>query len=327
MLVVLVLATSCSKHQEHGFASTDEAISAYNDFYLQLKKKKQADNAALVEISRKWCEMGDSVVVCLQRDTTQCEFVNSFTSLTDSVTVEVDRLVDSRARSYADYTEILKQLHKTDIDSMSADFVTALHGFYRRIDSIPTYNCNKQKTIERYLAMLDNTLARGINSKEDVFIFLRDENVAFRSFLSKLSAYGDMPLSEIRDKTNNVAMQMIALATRDNPVLDKSEIVYLLTIRNSHRIIQNAMTCIEDIHAGKITAKDQSSAYLWMIMQPWISIEQFQYDLLSAEDTHNLEQLAKAMPTALKQLNGAEFPIETEQIPSLLIKLAVSYKN
>jgi hypothetical protein len=327
MQVIIVLATSCSKRQEFRFTSVNEAIATYNSFYNKLKNKKQADITGLIEISREWSEMGDSIANFIQRDTTQYVEMSKFIDLTDSITMEVDRLVDSRTCSYADYMEIMKQLHQTDLDSISADFVTAVHDFYRRVDSIPIYNCDKQKTIERYIRVLDNTLAQGINSKEDVFNFLRDEDVAFRSFLSKLHSYGDTSLSEIRDKTNNVAMQMIALAARDNPVLDKSEIVYLLTIRNSHRIIQNAMTCIEDIHAGKITAKDQSSAYLWMIMQPWISIEQFQYNLLSTGDIHDLEQLAKAMPTALKRLNGAEFPIETEQIPSLLIKLAVSYKN
>jgi hypothetical protein len=83
---------------------------------------------------------------------------------------------------------------------------------------------------------------------------------------------------------------------------------------------------VEDIRAGQISETDQQTAYLWMLMQPWMTIDSFAYGLLTKEQTETLERLAAEMSQTLKRLSKAQFPMDTDQIPNTLIKISLRYQ-
>ena len=58
-----------------------------------------------------------------------------------------------------------------------------------------------------------------------------------------------------------------------------------------------------------ITDNGQAAAYLWMILQPWISFDSFAYALMDEEQLRTMEKLA-----------GIDFPLETEELPTILMK-------
>ena len=102
--------------------------------------------------------------------------------------------------------------------------------------------------------------------------------------------------------------------------MSKTEIVVLMTMRNNRRLLQNATTCVNDVHKLSFKDSNQATAYLWMLLQPWLSIESFSYTLLSQEEKESLEKMAVEMPQALSKLETGHFPIDLNDLPSLLMK-------
>ena len=91
-------------------------------------------------------------------------------------------------------------------------------------------------------------------------------------------------------------------------------------MRNNRRLLQNANTCVTDVHKLIFKDSNQATAYLWMLLQPWLSIDSFSYTLLSQEEKESLEKMAAEMPQALSKLEAGHFPIDLNDLPSLLMK-------
>lgn len=89
-----------------------------------------------------------------------------------------------------------------------------------------------------YNKLLEGNLAKGLRTKEDAIDFLRQEDVAFRSFLLHLPSLssGNTPLDGITRNTGKVIRGIIGLAGKEQPVFGKSEVVILLTMRNNRRL-------------------------------------------------------------------------------------------
>ena len=85
-------------------------------------------------------------------------------------------------------------------------------------------------------------------------------------------------------------------------------------------MLQNANTCVTDVHKMSFKDSNQATAYLWMLLQPWLSIDGFSYTLLSQEEKESLVKLAAEMPQVFKQLESGRFPIDLNELPSLLMK-------
>lgn len=160
--------------------------------------------------------------------------------------------------------------------------------------------------------------------KRDLFTFLRNEDRAFRSFLGHLPTLGGIPLAKVRDGSSALMKEMIGLCQGDKPSFTTSEVVILLTMRNNRRLLQNALQCVNDINSRKVKGGDQSAAYLWMLLQPWISFDGFALSLMSDAQRGTLRTLAAETPKCIVKLGKPQFPIDTDELPSLLIKTTIT---
>lgn len=238
------------------------------------------------------------------------------------------RLIDKRQWNFTDYLTIIESLNRVETDTVSLPLVASAHRFYAGLDSVSTYGTNAARTIELYQKMLDQTLKDGFQSKADIITFLRKEDMAFRSFLEHLPAYGDIPLDDITTQTGEVIRHIIDLSMKEHPLFGKEELVILLTVRNNRRLLQNALVCLDEIrHNNRIADGNRSTAYLWMLLQPWISFDELSYALLSERQTYALRRLAKETPKAAKQLKSSDFPLEVDGLPALLIKSYITNIN
>lgn len=118
--------------------------------------------------------------------------------------------------------------------------------------------------------------------------------------------------------------EMIGLCQGDTPPFTTSEVVILLTMRNNRRLLQNALQCVNDINNRKVKGGDQSAAYLWMLLQPWISFDGFALSLMSDAQRGTLRTLAAETPKCIVKLGKPQFPIDTDELPSLLIKTTIT---
>lgn len=327
-LLAIISLTSCSHPAEHDFHPSEEAISAYADFLRVVKNTENITACRLIEMAQQWYALDDSVISCIARDSIIPHVPAGQEIIHDSLRFYMGRLIDSRQWAFTDYLTIIKALNRVVVDTVSLPLIASAHRFYALLDSVPTYSKNAERTIGLYQKMLDQTLATGFRSKADIITFLRKEDMAFRSFLKHLPVYEDIPLDDITNQTGKVIRHIIDLSMKEPSLFHKEELVILLTVRNNRRLLQNALVCLDEIQRNRYIAdSNRSTAYLWMLVQPWISFDELSYTLLSEQQTDALYRLAKETSKATKKLKHSGFPLEVDGLPALLIKAYITNIN
>ena len=327
LLGMLVSACNGSDSETKSYPDADAALEDYEAFLRSVSKQKTLSNSELVSSVLEWKALDDSVTAAMFRDsvhTNRAVVDSTYFSLRDSITDKLTSLVDSRKRSFQDYLDFSLAVNRPRLDSLSNQLMMSVHRFYASMDSVPVFNMDNVSTIHRYEDILDDATRRGIHAKRDLFLFLRNEDRAFRSFLVHLPTLGGIPLAKVRDGSSALMKDMIGLCQGDNPTFTTSEVVILLTMRNNRRLLQNALQCVNDINNHKVKGGDQAAAYLWMLLQPWISFDGFALSLMSEAQIGTLKILATETPKCVVKLGKPQFPIDTDELPSLLIKTTIT---
>lgn len=327
LLGMLVSACNGSDSETKSYPDADAALEDYEAFLRSVSKQKTLSNSELVSSVLEWKALDDSVTATMFRDsvhTNRAVVDSTYFSLRDSITDKLTSLVDSRKRSFQDYLDFSLAVNRPRLDSLSNQLMMSVHRFYASMDSVPVFNMDNVSTIHRYEDILDDATRRGIHAKRDLFLFLRNEDRAFRSFLVHLPTLGGIPLAKVRDGSSALMKDMIGLCQGDNPTFTTSEVVILLTMRNNRRLLQNALQCVNDINNHKVKGGDQAAAYLWMLLQPWISFDGFALSLMSEAQIGTLKILATETPKCVVKLGKPQFPIDTDELPSLLIKTTIT---
>ncbi|WP_289197937.1 hypothetical protein [Bacteroides acidifaciens] len=328
--LLLALSLSACKDGDSGtrsFPGADAALEDYKSFLRSVSQRKALSTTELVSSVLEWKALDDSVSAAMFRDsvhTDRAAVDSAYFSLRDSITDRLASLADSRKRSFQDYLDFALAVNRPGLDSLSRQFMVSAHWFYASMDSAPVFGLDNVSTIRRYEDMLDDAARRGFRDKRDLFTFLRNEDRAFRSFLGHLPTLGDIPLAKVRDGSSALMKEMIGLCQGDTPPFTTSEVVILLTMRNNRRLLQNALQCVNDINNRKVKGGDQSAAYLWMLLQPWISFDGFALSLMSDAQRGTLRTLAAETPKCIVKLGKPQFPIDTDELPSLLIKTTIT---
>lgn len=332
MLPVLILALSLSAcngddSKVKSFSGADVALKNYESHLRSISKQKAIPIQELISSVMEWKNLDDSVCVAIFRDSVHTDRTavdSAYLTLRDSITEKLVSLVSSRKRTFLDYLDFALAVNKPSLDSLSRQFMIYAHQFYASMDSIPVFGLDNVSTIQQYEEILDISTRQGFRDKRALFTFLRNEDRAFRSFLCHLPTLGKIPLTKVRDSSSALMKEMIGLCQGDNPSFTTSEVVILLTMRNNRRLLQNALQCVNDINNRKVKDGDQAAAYMWMLLQPWISFDGFSFSLMSDAQIGMLRTLAFETPKCIVRLCKPQFPIDTDELPSLLIKTAIT---
>lgn len=323
ILISILYLSGCSSKENYLFQDSDEAVHAYNNLLQQIRLHDRASIDLILDLVYEWRTLSDSVSACINRDSIDNKNYHTksaYSIIGDSIIFELERLIDSSPRNFKDYYCILNKLSSPELPKEVRNLVASAHQFFHSMDSVTIPQIDKRHTILLYENTLDSALSRNIHSKQDILHFLKSEDIAFRLFLSHLSSWGDMSLDHIKVKTQAQIKSIFESITKSQEIMSKSEIVILMTMRNNRRLLQNATTCVTDVHILDFKDNNQATAYLWMLLQPWLSIDGFCYTLLSQEEKISLEKLAAEMPQAFRQLESGHFPIDLNELPPLLIK-------
>lgn len=327
---ILVLSFSACSDGTSGtksFSGVKDALADYESFLRSVSKRKVLSTSELVSSVLEWKALDDSVNAAMFRDSVhinRASVDSAYFTLRDSIMEKLTLLVDSRKRTYQDYIDFALAINRPSLDSLSRQFMMSVHKFYASMDFIPVFGLDNVATIAKYEDILDGASRQGFRNKRDLFTFLRNEDRAFRSFLCHLPTLGGIPLTKVRDGSSALMKEMIGQCQGDNPSFTTSEVVILLTMRNNRRLLQNALQCVNDINNRKVKSGDQTAAYLWMLLQPWISFDGFALSLMSDAQTSTLRILATETPKCITRLGKPHFPIDTDELPSLLIKTTIT---
>lgn len=328
-LTMMVTVASCSKNTcpNPGCRTPEEALADYSSFLKSLSSMKDVSTKQLISYVKEWKSIDDSVASSLNRVASYNDndsLPTRYIAMRDSTCDIILGMIDTQKRSFKDYLQCARELNYTRLDSASFKTVVSFREFFNKIDELPVYNSTDKETVHYYEFLLNETLRQGIESPKGLFKYLKEEDRAFRTFLCHLPTLGKIPHENVRDSTKKVLSNIISLTQEENFAMSPKEILILLTMRNTRRLTQNANQCLSDIADNINSAGDQTTAYLWMILQPWVSFDSFAFALMDENQWEEMEKLAEQMPKTLNAIKEAEFPIEPSLLPNILIKTLIT---
>lgn len=306
VLMGLMLQTSCSKNESNRFVfhSSDEAISMCRQTLKEFQGVKEADINKLTKVVSTWLELQDSVYNYLSNDTTiqvNSHVVTDYYSISDSIRNEIIRIAQTKKRSLRDVTYLkintAKDKEKT---RESQDFKTACKMFFD-MDKASTY-MDANSTVKAYLTLLDST--KTFTKEGDVLVFIKEEDRCFRSLMNHLTEVDQEVLVSITNKTAHLFDDLYKrVSTVDNNPVSERVMLYL-TMRFNRRILQNAEACKKDIKDKKTLNSQQLDNYRWMLIQPFMSIDNYSMATLTDEQQQQFLKLAEKLPSLIAYLDG-----------------------
>ena len=72
-----------------------------------------------------------------------------------------------------------------------------------------------------------------------------------------------------------------------------------MSMRTVRRLLQNSAECVENINRLEMKGKSQSNAYLWMIIQPFVSIDPFLLATMTPQERSRFEYIVTQLLKSL----------------------------
>ena len=327
-VIVSVATCSCSSNAS-GPEITDapSALKAHKAFLRKASFTKEADIKSLIEMAKEWYVLSDTLEHHIQPDSAMQKVYDRkmYSSLQDSIAGRLENMVDMEVRSFDDVLTVREALGKEPEDSVFKKVSLEAQKFFDSLDLAQVPNLTKDEAMDSYTVLLKSYLKKGIKSKSDMQRFIRAEDIAFRGFLVHLHELGNTSLKNITNSTEAVC-GLVFKSAHDGQMTAEIPLTYML-MRTNRRIIQNAMTCLADIKAGRVTgSSEQAVVYLWMMMKPFFPTDDISISLLYDKQKADLSTLAHELPAVSAKLNkGMRWsPLPIEEMPNEIIKEIVS---
>ncbi len=327
VLAVILVCTSCGGDSlPLSYKTSEEAVKAYSSYLSDVRNKKELTSDKLFSEVAKWRETRDSVVSCLRKDTMPAshkDWNQSFHDIHDSLRKEFCRIVLEKPRTYRDVLQ-LKEVASPYIqdEDLLQDKADA-QPFFASLDSIPNHNMALPKLKDVYLNFLKQVQIKGIHGKSGLFHFIREEDRLFRLFLLHLNETDKQNMQDIIQNTERCCLQVFRSADRKE--LSYRDALVYMTMRTNRRLILNASQCIEDVKRGKVKSLANAQAYIWMLVQPYTSIDGLGIAVLSDMDKKQINKVAEETPITIDKLSKIlKMDKErTRELPALLMKIIV----
>ncbi len=327
LVAVILYAMNMDDDKKQVYTTSKVAVNEYHDFYTTLKA---FDKISMEDISSKvkeWQDINISVLECLDNDTVyvpHTDYEGAYKNIHDSIQQEFYRLIFSKERNYKDVLLLKEAASSYAEDCVMATAARKAKPFFSSLADTPIHKGDIWSILKSYRSFLDECASRGIHSKEDLLGFIKDEDILFRSFIHHLHELGNDSIADITYKTEEIC-RSISEAVNDSCINQEEALVYM-TIRTNRRLIQNAQQCINDIKLKRIDTKEQAQAYIWMMLQPYSSIDGFGIALLSDSDRAALYEVAGETADAIEALNSG-LRLNNKrfaELPSLLMKIIIA---
>lgn len=293
LLTIFWGVRSCSWSGDYDFRNSDEAVACYRSFLNSLHETEKSDAERFCADINKWQEVRDTVAVFLAKDTLvkrDSPQVYSYYDITDSVKNEFARLSETWKCSFNDVIRIKEGTTPFRNDEEIIKLSQSASAFFIKLDNTKPVNVSKDVAIKQYRDFLIDIEHSGIRDTLELKKFLMKEDFYFRSFLAHLYELDGERISDITDMTERICNAIFIGAKKG--LMDKKMVVTYMSMRTVRRLLQNSTVCVNDISHKKMRSEIQANAYLWMIIQPFMSIDEMAIVMITPEGRKNLKYIA-----------------------------------
>lgn len=327
-VIAAFMLTACSDgNGTKSFRSSDEAVSEYHGFLTALRRQDKVPIQILAKAVNEWRVLDDSVASCIARDTVRKAHsypFEAYRELDDSIHIELCRMAMSKQRTFHDLLYLREQTSSHAGDEELQQAVKEAQPFFASLDSLSIYNKGgRQAVLKRYRHFLQKSTTQGIHSKEDLLSFIKEEHRHFKSFLQYLPDLADNNIGDIKRNTEQCCVQILRAADRKE--LSHKDAMIYLSMRTNLRLLRNAQAVIEDLKSGKVKDEQTLHAYLLMMTQPFMSMDDLSVNVLSDKDKADLYKIADVLPKEMDSL-AKKLHLDKQRLsdmPMLMMKIYI----
>lgn len=326
--VAVFTLTSCGGESGKPYGEAqDTPAGIYREYLSELRTQDGLSFDGLTARLSQWQAVRDSVSACIRRDTlwrSHTDTRKEYLLLHDSIRMELSRLALSRPRTYKEVLALKERFSPYANDGELQRSALEIRPFFVSLDSRKAYRGGKEQLLSAYRTLLSETRRKGIHSHDDLTRFIEKEDALFRAFLARLDDYNDMDLSDITRDTEKCCAEVFRAAGWQE-ITYKEAMIYM-ALRTNRRVIQNVRACLDGVHRGEVATPRQAHAFIWMILQPYASLDGFCLALLSPGDKEALDRIATETPGAFSALRKI-LPSEDdrlEELPGMLIEIHIA---
>lgn len=326
--ITIFILTSCDGTSGRPpYEDNADPAGTYRGYLSEIRKRDNLSFGELTGHIRRWQSLKDTVFSRILRDTvpqSRSDTRQECLSLHDSIRAEFSRLALSRPRTYKELLMLKEQFSPYAKDEELHRSAEAIRPFFVALDKRPAYRDTRIRILPAYRAFLAATLDGGIHSRADLTAFIEEEDALFRTFITRWHALGETNVSDITRDTEKCCAQIFLAAARKE-ITYKEAIIYT-AMRTDRRVIQSVRTCLDDIRRGEITTPAQAHACIWMMLQPYASLDGCCMTLLSDGDRQTLYGIAEKTPEAFRTLKKI-LSTETgrlDELPGMLMEIFIT---
>lgn len=308
---------------------TRQALSIYKGFLDEVNAFNEKETAKLVDLCRRWYALRDSVAASLPHDSIvmhgypagQEEFIN----INDSIATRIAKIVRSNDYTLTDYLNFRFALGYIPHEEKYRPYIKPGHDFYSNLDFVNLYQGNCKTTIDRYESFLNNTLKKGISTQKELESFICVEDRNFRTSLKFLHDLGDNSLEHVNEMTKEIIGRVSMNLIDSCDAFNREKALVLMVMRSNRRLTANAWQCAKDIQEGKLKEEEKLyAAYFWMLLNPFIYIDDIAVCLMSEELKAQYYRLAALMPELMEPISK-RLPVGRFSLEELPKELIVAY--
>lgn len=302
--IAALMFVSCDGRSGKSLYQTkDDPAGTYREYLSDIRKQDDLSLEALARHIQQWQTVKDVVFAHIRRDTLgqpHSDIRKECERLHDSIRIEFSRLALSKPRTYRELLTLKQRLSPYAEDRELHRAAEEIRPFFASLDNHPACTGNKRQILSTYRALLAETIHNGIHNRDDLTAYIEKEDAVFRAFLAHLLDSDGANMADITRDTERCCTQ-IFLAAERKEITYQQAMIYL-AMRTNRRLMQNVQTCIDDIRDKKVVTPEQAHAYIWMLLQPYASLDGFCMALLSSDDRKHLDRIAAQAPTAFEAL-------------------------
>ena len=163
-----------------------------------------------------------------------------------------------------------------------------------------------------------------ISDKQQLLKYLEIEDRHFRTFLSHITDYSNMGLGNIIKNTKIICSQIFRSAS--NGRLQSDYTMVYMSMRTDRRLLQNATVCNDLLKAKKVKDGLKVNAFLWMVIQPYLSMDSFSITMMTEKQTKQYMSIAENYSQLIDNLAavGLVDKETAQQLPMQITRLYIS---
>lgn len=322
VFTLAVMAGCSSQKNPYEFLSAKDAVKCCHSKLSELTEIKDASLGDLIKIIKDYTELKDSCYSVFIRDTTfdyRGELAVEYVGVSDSIQNTIIDIAKAKTRTMEDIVELRVETANNREKIQSTKDFKEVRDFFTALDTLPTLP-DVRTTITTYLKLLEKNIG---TDEKSITAFLAKEDQCFRSLLKYFPEVPENVVQAITENTVEVFdnLEDSLLTQGKTSSLEDRTMIYM-TMRLNRRIVQNADGCAQQIRCKQQLSKYTSSNYRWMLMQPFIAIDQTGMAVVTDGQVAAMKEIARQLPLLLAQLDGQDIQKlsreESEKLSNIL---------